>query len=316
MATNKEDSKKETNRLKKGKTVEGEFVEKASSKKEKPSTAKKKKETQNKKSTTTKTTKSKSKNPSKKVTSKEIKAKKETEEKQVKKKKGKQLEPEVKEEAKPEVAEVLLESKTIGEKVTSRPKAYFFPRVLAYLIDIIIVTVLSTLFISVVPENKNYTAYLTEYQKLQSSFLEGNMDSDEYVNKTAEIVYDIDYNNVLPMIMEIVVLILYFIVFQFYNKGQTIGKRLLRIRVVSEDDGEVSMNQYILRSFIIPSIISKMLIIALVLFMGREYYYYASFTVQGIQTVLIIVSIFMVMYSNTGRGLHDRLAKTKVIMVD
>lgn len=307
MAKNKEDSKKETNRLKKEKTVEGEFVEKVSSKKEKPSTTKKKKEPQNKKSATTKTTKSKSKKSQEKPISKEIKVKKEKE---------KKLEPEVKEGVKQETAEVLLESKTIEEKVTSHPKAYFFPRVLAYLIDIMIVTVLSTLFISIVPENKNYKAYLTEYQQLQSSFLEGNMDSDEYVNKTAEIVYDIDYNNVLPMIMEVGVLILYFIVFQFYNKGQTIGKRLLRIRVISEDDGEVSMNQYILRSFIVPSIISKMLIIALVLFMGREYYYYASFTVQGIQTVLIIVSIFMVMYSNTGRGLHDRLAKTKLIMVD
>jgi len=310
LAKGKGDLKKDTTLLKKGKIVEGEFVEKDSSKKKKASTTNKKKENSVKKNTTTKTTKSKGK-----------KSQVETKAKQVKKQKSEKEQKkivvqEVKEETQKEIPEVFLEKKSIGEKAASHPKAYFFPRVLAYLIDIMIVTVLSTLLISVVPENKNYVAYLTEYQKIQSSFMGGNIDSDEYVNKTVDIVYDIDYNNVIPMIIEVSVLILYFIVFQFYNKGQTLGKKLLRIRVISEDDGEVSMNQYILRSFIIPSVISKMLIIALVLFVGRRYYYYADFTVQGIQTVLMIVSIFMVMYSQSGRGLHDRVAKTKVIMTD
>ncbi len=312
LAKSKEDSKKDINRLKKGKVVEGEVLAKKSSKKEAKPTTKKQKPTQNKKSTSTKTATSKSK---KKETETKVKQSKKTT-KETEKTKAKKIELEVKEEIQEEVSDISLEKTILEEREANDKKAYFFPRVLAYLIDIMIVTVLTTLAISIVPENKNYNTYLTEYQKLQSSFLEGSIDQDEYVNKTSEIVYDIDYNNVLPMIIEVVILILYFIVFQFYNKGQTIGKRLLRIRLVSENDGDVSMNQYILRSFIIPSVISKMLIIALVLFMGRTYYYYASFTVQGIQTVLIIVSIFMVMYSSTGRGLHDRVAKTKVIMTD
>ena len=59
-----------------------------------------------------------------------------------------------------------------------------------------------------------------------------------------------------------------------------------------------------------------MLIIAMVLFMGKNIYYYASFTVQGIQMAVFIISIFMIMYSKTGRGIHDRLAKTTVIMTN
>lgn len=307
LAKSKATSKKKVNSLKKEKMIEEELGEKNSIKKtKKPSTTKKKKEPKSEKNSTTKTTKSNSKKSQVETKSKQIK----------KEKKEKEINQEVKEEVQKEKSEVSVEASTLEVKEVSDQKAYFFPRVLAYLIDIMIVTVLSTLAISLVPENKNYIAYLTEYQKIESSFIAGSMDPDEYINKKAEIIYDIDYNNVLPMIIEVSVLILYFIVFQFYNKGQTLGKRLLRIRVVSEDDGEVSMNQYILRSFIIPSVISKMLIIALVLFMGREYYYYASFTVQGIQVVLIIVSIFMVMYSRTGRGLHDRAAKTKVIMTN
>ncbi len=195
-------------------------------------------------------------------------------------------------------------------------KAYAFPRVLAFVIDFMIVTLLSSFVLSIVPQNKNYAVYLEEYQKIQADFLARDIDPEEYVNKSVDVIYDIDYSNVLPMIVEVVILILYYIVFQFYNKGQTIGKKLLKIRILSSDYKEVTMNQLIVRSLVVPAIASKMLIIAMVLFMGKNIYYYASFTVQGIQMAVFIISIFMIMYSKTGRGIHDRLAKTTVIMTN
>lgn len=205
---------------------------------------------------------------------------------------------------------------TEGSVAKKYQKAYCFPRFLAYIIDFMVITFLTSLVLMVVPKNENYAVYLKEYQKVQADFIELKISPEQYMNKTADIIYDIDYSNVIPMIIEVVVLILYYIVFQFYNKGQTLGKKLMKVRVVSDDYGEVSMNQYILRSFIIPTIVSQMLIIAMVLFIGRDIYYYGSFTVQGVQIVLIIISIFMALYSKSGRGLHDRLAKTRVIMVD
>ena len=54
----------------------------------------------------------------------------------------------------------------------------------------------------------------------------------------------------------------------------------------------------------------------MVLFMNREVYYYGKFIIEGIQTLLIIVSAFMVIYSASGRGLHDKMAETRVVMVD
>lgn len=195
-------------------------------------------------------------------------------------------------------------------------KAYFFPRFLAYVLDFVIVTMISTLVLNIVPQDKNYKVYLDEYQKIQAEFMAQDITSEEYVNKSVDVIYDLDYSNVLPMIIEVVILILYYIVFQFYNKGQTLGKKLLKIRVVSSNYEDASMNQLIFRAFVIPAIISKMVIIALVLFMGRDTYYYGSFTVQGIQAGLLIISIFMVMYSRSGRGVHDCLAKTTVIMTE
>lgn len=196
-------------------------------------------------------------------------------------------------------------------------KAYFFPRLMAYIIDFAIVTLLLSFILVFLPANENYTAYLEEYEQIQINYLEGKTSSDEYVNQSVEVVRDLDYSNVMTSIVGVVVFILYFVVFQFYNNGQTLGKKLMGVRVVSATgDEKVSMNQYVLRSLLVNSLVCNILLIGMVLFMSRDVYFYTKFIVEGIQTLLIIVSAFMVIYSASGRGLHDKMAETRVVMVD
>ena len=196
-------------------------------------------------------------------------------------------------------------------------KAYFFPRLMAYIIDFAIVTLLLSFILVFLPANENYTAYLEEYEQIQINYLEGKTSSDEYVNQSVEVVRDLDYSNVMTSIVGVVVFILYFVVFQFYNNGQTLGKKLMGVRVVSATgDEKVSMNQYVLRSLLVNSLVCNILLIGMVLFMSRDVYFYTKFIVEGIQTLLIIVSAFMVIYSASGRGLHDKMAETRVLMVD
>ena len=196
-------------------------------------------------------------------------------------------------------------------------KAYFFPRLMAYIIDFAIVNLLLSFILVFLPANENYTAYLEEYEQIQINYLEGKTSSDEYVNQSVEVVRDLDYSNVMTSIVGVVVFILYFVVFQFYNNGQTLGKKLMGVRVVSATgDEKVSMNQYVLRSLLVNSLVCNILLIGMVLFMSRDVYFYTKFIVEGIQTLLIIVSAFMVIYSASGRGLHDKMAETRVVMVD
>lgn len=233
-------------------------------------------------------------------------------EKKVEKGKKEKVEKEkVKQESKSKV-------EPVKEKQDSQPrKAYFFPRLIAYIIDFTIVTLILSFILVFVPANNNYDDYLKEYEQIQMDYLENKITSDEYINKSVEVVYDLDYSNVMSMVIGVVVFILYFSVFQFYNKGQTLGKKLMKIRVVSDNpDSKLSMNQYIFRSLIINSLACKILIIGMVLFMSRDIYYYASLSVQGIQMILVIVCAFMVIYSASGRGLHDRIAGTRVVMDD
>lgn len=197
-----------------------------------------------------------------------------------------------------------------------KEKSFFLPRLLAYLIDVFIVGLLATLLVSVLPTPSNYVDLQEENKKIQEQYLAGEINSEAYIRQTALITYDLDRALALSYIVEIVIIILYFIVFQFYNNGQTLGKKLMKVQVVSIDDRPLTINDYFFRSMILNSVLTNILIIILVMFIKRDYYYYLSFSLQLIQIVLLLITIFMVLFKKDGRGLHDKVAHSKVVMKD
>ena len=210
-----------------------------------------------------------------------------------------------------------MSSEKIEEALTKETlendKPYFFPRLVAYIIDVTLVSIVCSGILFLFPKNENYSKYLKEYQEVQTNFIDNKIEADEYIHKVADITYDIDYSNVLSMIVEVVLLILYFIVFQFYNKGQTFGKKLMKLRVVNNNGNELTLNQVTCRALIIDSILINLFMIAALLFSGRNYYYYASLSLQILSGIIIFVTLMMIFFRKDGRGLHDVVTGTKVI---
>lgn len=203
----------------------------------------------------------------------------------------------------------------IYEKRDKMEKAYFFPRILAFLFDMIIVTLIISLIGVVIPNNQNYETLHEESQKLQEHYLNGKISAEEFIRQNAYITYDLDHSTVLPYILEIVVTVFYFVIFQFYNRGQTLGKKLMGLRIVGMDDRELTINDYLYRYMLLSSILMDILLVVLVLFMSRDYYFYVIFPLQFIEIVLLLITIFMVLFRKDGRGLHDQIGHTKVVMV-
>ena len=210
-----------------------------------------------------------------------------------------------------------MSSEKIEEALTKETlkndKPYFFPRLVDYIIDVTLVSIVCSGILFLFPKNENYSKYLKEYQEVQTNFIDNKIEADEYIHKVADITYDIDYSNVLSMIVEVVLLILYFIVFQFYNKGQTFGKKLMKLRVVNNNGNELTLNQVTCRALIIDSILINLFMIAALLFLGRNYYYYASLSLQILSGIIIFVTLMMIFFRKDGRGLHDVVTGTKVI---
>lgn len=192
-------------------------------------------------------------------------------------------------------------------------KAYFVKRFAAYILDIFLVSMVVSLIMMPIPENKNLTKLNKQMLEVNESYIEGEMSVDEYVNQSIGLSYDIAYHNVLFTIIDIVAIILYFVVFQFYNNGQTLGKKVLHIRVVKTDNSKLTMNDMIFRSLIINSLLVNILGLAITIFTNENIYFYGVNTLQVIQSVVLIISIFMMSFRHDGKGLQDFVAKTKVI---
>ena len=191
-------------------------------------------------------------------------------------------------------------------------KVPFFKRLFAYIIDILIVTILTTMICSAIPsKNENVEKKLSE---LSTELIEKKIDNKEYIDKYKDLMYESNKNEKATTAITLVLTIAYFVVFQYMNKGQTIGKKLLGLRVVSsETKKEVSILKGLLRSILPISIISNTISIALINILTKKVYINLYLAVSELETLFIFVTVFLILYRKDGRGLHDMIANTMVV---
>ena len=94
----------------------------------------------------------------------------------------------------------------------------------------------------------------------------------------------------------------------------TLGKKLLRIKIESEDD-DLTMNQMVIRGLIINGILFNIIELSLLLFLPKALYLNAYSSIELVKYSLYIVIAFMVMFRKDRRGLHDIICHTKVVNV-
>ncbi len=191
-------------------------------------------------------------------------------------------------------------------------------RIIAYFIDILIVSIVVTPFINIKAINPyidDYNKYYEEYTKLIEDANNGDIDtnSDEYKDQVIDLNYKIAEYKVINSSISVVSLIVYFVIIQYFLKGQTIGKKILKLKVVSNKDKELNIGHYFVRSLILNNIIFSIILIAGVYLFGKNGYYNLSMVVSYLQLLVMSVIILMVVLRRDNRGLHDFLAGTKVI---
>ena len=148
---------------------------------------------------------------------------------------------------------------------------------------------------------------------LMDSYTSGEITSDKYIDDYIDIMYDINKASFNNNLVYLVVCVGYFLIFQFLNKGATIGKKIMRIRVVSNDGVDASFVQMFIRTSIINEIIpiSMLLILVMVSSGGLFFIFYSMISV--IENIFVIICIFMILYRSDKLALHDMMSKSMVI---
>ena len=192
-------------------------------------------------------------------------------------------------------------------------------RVMAYIIDVLIFSIVLTPIINwsvINPYIDEYTENYSEYTELVEQANAGEIDTetDEYKDKIVDLNYNINKYKVISSSISVVGFLLYFAVLQWALKGQTIGKKIMKIRVVAnKEDKKLNVGNYILRSLILNNIIFSIILIIGVYIFEAPGYYTLSMVVSYLQLLVMSLIMLMVVLRKDYRGLHDFVAGTKVI---
>lgn len=195
-------------------------------------------------------------------------------------------------------------------------KAMFSQRVLAFLIDLFILSIITSLITMFIPINDTATKLYEEQNRVLEGYVEGTVPMEEYVNQMIDLGYDISKQTVIISIVSIVISLLYYVVYPCYNNGQTFGKKLMKIKIKKTNDKELSMNDLLIRSMINNSVLVSIINVILVLFLSKDLYLGTSSLVGVIQYIVLIISLIMIAFTKNAQGLHDKVVHTEVVMVN
>ena len=114
---------------------------------------------------------------------------------------------------------------------------------------------------------------------------------------------------------------LYFCIFTYYNDGQTLGKKLFKIKVVNKGENKVSFNRLIRRSLFNGTSlyygINIILLLRLLsnLIIDTNIFVYIYYILEMI-SIIIEVSLVITLFVSKGKKLtNDYIAQTEVIEV-
>lgn len=191
-------------------------------------------------------------------------------------------------------------------------KATFTERLLAFFLDSIIVFLISSLIASSF-SNKKLEKLQTELENTVTNYMQGELTIEEYLEEIKDLTYEIEKNSTGINLVQLVISIGYFIIFTYLNKGQTLGKKLLKLKIVNEKEEKPTILQIMLRTSIIYQILPSLLIIILVLFIRKEYFLTIYSILTMITYIFILASAIMILYRNDKLGIQDILSKTKIV---
>lgn len=185
-------------------------------------------------------------------------------------------------------------------------------RIFTYFIDLFFVSLISSIIV-MIPIFK-YDSVKVEEQtnELYSSILEtGSADVDEDILVTE--LYNLEKSSTSLTAITTFVTFIYFGVAAFINNGRTLGKMIMKIKVVPIKGNKLNPGLFILRTLLITSIIPNLISVISIFYLSPNTWYNLTGIISQIQEFFFLIILGFMIFRDDERGLHDLICQTKVI---
>ena len=188
-------------------------------------------------------------------------------------------------------------------------------RIIAFVIDIVIVSLVVSL-INLLPLDPYKDKYKDAYEKYNEVVQKSTEDEkNDYKDEIIELNYEVYKYRTYSSMFSATALILYFGVLPLVMNGQTLGKKIMKLRVVSNNEKKLNFWKYLIRIVILNNIWLSLINIGAVYVVSRVKFYYVTYVISMLSSLIYMLNLIMVMFRKDNRGLHDMVAGTKVIEV-
>lgn len=188
-------------------------------------------------------------------------------------------------------------------------------RIIAFVIDIVIVSLVVSL-INLLPLDPYKDKYKDAYEKYNEVVQKSTEDEkNDYKDEIIELNYEVYKYRTYSSMFSATALILYFGVLPLVMNGQTLGKKIMKLRVVSNNEKKLNFWKYLIRIVILNNIWLSLINVGAVYVVSGVKFYYVTYVISMLSSLIYMLNLIMVMFRKDNRGLHDMVAGTKVIEV-
>lgn len=172
--------------------------------------------------------------------------------------------------------------------------------------------------------NKEFTSYADIFKDINFNKQISNKEKDKlrndakekYIEVSNEYGYKINKLNVYQTVISIVVYILYFGLLQWLLKGQTLGKKLFKLRVLNDNDQKVPLWKFIVRTILITELLIIGLDLILVFVLNKNSYLVANYHIANFKYLYEMAFLVCMIIRDDQKSLHDLLLRTRVARFD
>ncbi len=189
--------------------------------------------------------------------------------------------------------------------------ASFFDRLGCYILDVLLIFAISSVISVFVPSKGSDIS--KEITALTEKYTNGEVGAEVFLEEYGDLMYQYQKVNYLSIVISVGLNFIYFVVFAYFNNGQTIAKKLTKIRVVDNKTGEkAKFWQMLVRNLFIYSLLSNIVMLILLFSSKNNFVYYYTFA-GSFDLIFVMITVMFVLYRKDKRGLHDMMGCTKVV---